>query len=363
MKYILSLIILLFCIKGFSQEPKKQESILYIVDNLPIIDDPDESNGTLTNDDIDHLNVLTNPEKIRELGYNNVDKIIYIFTKEYEKRSDDLKKIPSTKTMEKKDGLWYLKDSPTPYSGKFIDYFINGKIQGEGFLHDGLVNGTRTVYFKNGQKSYFRNYINGVTNGYSEEYFIDGKLKQKGSFKNGKDEGVWIDYYSTGKIKRQTNFVNLMPVMTKEEKKFYDLQSRALELMSSEDYNTALKKLNEAEKLNPSYADIYFYKGTSELDVLNFDAAIIDFDKAIELEPLYMEALANRAFARIRKYEFKNGRALMNTHEVKVLAVKDKVEIPQDEKEKICSDLNRSVSLGDAKELILDALKKYCSNP
>jgi antitoxin component YwqK of YwqJK toxin-antitoxin module len=352
-KYILTLLLSFSLLQVFAQDPKKEERILYIIDNVPVIKDPDKSSGSLKNEDVDHLEVVTNPDKIKALGYDSVDKIIYITTKEFVKRSDNLKQIPTTKTMDRKDGQWYLKDATTPYSGRFIDYFLNGKKQGEGSLKNGLVNGIRTVYFENGNKSAVKKYSDGINNGPSEEYFVNGALKQKGSFKDGKDDGLWIEYYSTGVIKRQTNFLNLVPDMTKDEKRFYDLKSKAQALLQ-------IKKLDDAEKLNSKYADIYFYRGTAKLDNFDFDSAILDFDKAIELEPLYMEALANRAFTRIRKYEFKGARKLSKNSEITILASKDKADIPVDDKEKICKDLNKSVELGDDKEMILAAIKQYC---
>lgn len=130
--------------------------------------------------------------------------------------------------------------------------------------------------------------------------------------------------------------------------------------MRENDFKAAVKKLDQAEKLNNKYSDIYFYRGTAKMNLFEFDNAIGDFDKAITLEPLYKEALANRGFARLRKYEFKDSRTLSKNSEVTILAAKDKVEIPADEKQKICSDLNRSIELGDTKPMILDAIKTYC---
>ena len=97
-----------------------------------------------------------------------------------------------------------------------------------------------------------------------------------------------------------------------------------------------------------------------QLDDFDFDGAVIDFDKAIELEPLYMEAISNRAFARIRKYQFKDSRTLGNTNGVTILAAKDKVDIPKDEKEKICADLNNAYSLGGRNKMIIDAITEFC---
>jgi antitoxin component YwqK of YwqJK toxin-antitoxin module len=360
MKYFLSLLLSISLFNCFAQDEKKDEKILYVIDSIPIIKDPDKNSGTLKNEDIDHLEVVTNQDKIKVLGYTTIDKIIFITTKEFAKRPIEIKKIPTTALMERKDGVWYLKNATTPYSGKIIDYFLNGRIQGEGILKNGVLDGIRSAYYENGNKEFIRNYVNGIANGYSEEYFIDGKLKQKGNFRDGKDDGIWIEYYSTGAIKRQATFINLVPDMSKDEKKFYDLQNKAIELMRAEDYKGAIKKLNDAEKLNDKYADIYFYRGTSKLNDFDFDDALIDFDKAIELEPTYMEALANRAFTRIRKYEFKDSRTLKSNVEVTILATHGKVDIPSDEKNKICDDLNKSVELGDYNDMVLEAIKKYC---
>jgi antitoxin component YwqK of YwqJK toxin-antitoxin module len=358
MKKIL-LIVSLICISTIVFSQEKKVKVFYIVDNVPIIDEPDENSGTVSNDDIEELLVVTDKEKIKQTGYD-ADKIIYITTKEYKKRSEEIRKIPTTKTMDRKDGVWYLKNVSTPYSGKFIDYFFNGKIQGEGNLNNGVINGIRTVYYQYGNKRYYYTYENGIQTGDSEEYFTNGKLKQKGSFVAKKQVGVWKRFYSTGELKDQITFINEKPKLTKEEEKYYNLQNKALDLMKEEDYKSAIKKLDDAEKLNNKVSDLYFYRGTAKLDDFNFDAALIDFDKAIELEPMYMEAIANRAFVRIRKFEFKGSRTLSQTHGVTVLATKAKVEIPKDELAKICADLKNCYELGDKKDMILDAMKTYC---
>ena len=363
MKRILIILFIAFAsMCSYAQTSNYTEQILYIIDGVPVIDDPDETTGEIKNEDIDVIKVVTAKEKIQNAGYKKVDKIIYITTKEYKQRSDEIKAIPTTKLMIKRNDIWYLKDSDKPYSGKFIDYYYNGKIQGDGELREGKITGLRTIYYQNGNKSFFRNYINGIANGYSEEYFLNGKLKQKGSFKDGLDDGMWQDFYSTGKLKRQITFINLKPQLTKEEKRFYDLQNEAITLMKGENHKAAIKKLNEAEQLNNEYADIYFYRGTAELEEFSFDKAVDDFDKAILLEPMYMEALTNRAFARIRKYEFKNSHVLNKNSTITILATKDKVIIPNEDKQKICSDLESSIDLGDRKAIITDAVKTYCDN-
>jgi len=233
---------------------------------------------------------------------------------------------------------------------------MNGRKQGEGVLKNGIIDGIRTTYYSNGSKRYFYTYANGVENGASEEYFINGKLKQKGSFVDKKQVGVWQVFYSTGKLKGESSFINNKQSVSKEEEKFYALMNKGLSLMQEEDYAAVIKKLDAAEKIKQSYADLYFYRGTAKLDLFNFDDAIVDLDKAIAIEPLYVEAIADRAFTRLRKYQFKDSRTLSKTKEVTVLAAKDNVPIPKDDLDKICADLNLAYTLGDNKPTPLSIL-------
>ena len=339
---------------------KLPERVMFVVDNIPVLKTPEDDQATLSNDDIAELTVVTNKAEMEKLGYKDFDKVLLIITKEYKKRPDELKKIPTTKIMEKKEGLWYLKDANKPYNGSFIDYYYNGKKRGEGTLHDGKIDGLRTVYYTNGNKEFFINYKDGIKEGYSEEYFQNGKIKHKGNYKNDLDDGLWQEFYSDGKIKRQATFKDTRPVFADGEEKFYKLISKGIELMKEEDYKAAIKRFDEAIKLNSNYSDLYFYRGTAKLENLGFDESIVDFGKAVELEPLYTEAIANRAFARLRKYQFKNGRTLSQNNLVTILAVKDKVNIPKDEKSKICADLNNAYLLGDRAAMITDAIKEYC---
>lgn len=338
-----------------------EERVLYVVDSIAIIEDPGEEEGSVTESDIETLTVVTTKADIERFGYKELDKIIFIITKEYAKRPEELRKIPTTKKMERRNGQWHLSKSTIPYSGQFIDYFFNGKKQGDGTLKDGVLDGRRNVYYQNGNLSYYSYYVKGIETGESKEYFINGTLHQEGYFKNGKDDGLWKEWYSTGNLKRQTQFEEGKIIgATKEHDKFHKLLSNGIKMYKEENYQGAIKSYDKAIELNPKYSDTYFHRGTAYLYDFKFGEAIKDYDKAIELEPLYMEALSNRAFARLRKYEFKNSRTLSKSNGVTVVAAKDKVEIPKEEQDKICSDLNKGLQLGDNKPMILDAIKNYC---
>jgi antitoxin component YwqK of YwqJK toxin-antitoxin module len=358
---IYSIVALFFLSNQFeAASQSQQENILYIVDSIPILDDPEEGMGELNNEDIEELTVVTTKSEIEKLGFKDIDKAMIITTKEYARRSQELRKIPSTMKMEKKNGKWHLKNAANPYTGPVIDYYLNGKKQGEGIFKDGKIDGLRTVYYPNGQKSFYRHYIVGIENGESAEYFPNGQLKQQGVFKNGEEDGLWKQWYSTGKLKRETQFKEGKAQPTKEAEKFHNHLSKGIQLFKEENYQGAVKALDKAIELNPDYSDTYYHRGTAYFYNFQFEEAVNDYDRALALEPLYKESLANRAFARIRKYEFRNSRTISKNSGVTVLASKDKVEIPKGELELICKDLKKAHELGDKIEMIEDAIKNYC---
>ncbi|RZK80552.1 MAG: hypothetical protein EOO92_07485 [Pedobacter sp.] len=356
---ILTLLSLLFCTFCYSQQSENRT--LYIVDSVAIYNDPG-NDANIKKEELDSIVVITNADRIKSLGYEGkFEKLILIFTKAYKTRSSEAKKIPTTKSMVRVDGRWRLIDADTPYSGQFIDYFMNGKIQGEGTLKDGLLDGSRTVYYANGNKEYNNHYRNGLPHGESKEYFGNGALRQQGSFEDNKEVGLWQIYYSNGKPKLEVNHLKGKQVFQKDVGKFLILLEQSIDLFRKGDLKTSIQKLDEAEKLNQNQAELYFYRGTAKLESMEFEGAILDFDKALLLEPLYKEVLSNRAFARIRKHEFKDGRVLSKNKEMTIVTTKTDLTIPDDELQKICADLKAAYELGDDNKMVVDAITKYCN--
>lgn len=339
---------------------QSEERILYVVDSIAIIEEPKEDEGEISETDIETVTVVTDKSKIEKFGYKDLDKIIFIITKEYFKRPDEIKKIPTFKNMEKKGGKWYLKGASSTYTGSFIDYYYNGKKFRDGFVKDGLLNGRRTIYYQDGQKKVYSSFSNGTVDGEYEEYFTNGQIQQQGIFKGGKEAGLWKEWYSTGVLKKQFEFIDGKAISDKETEKLDLLFNKGLKSHEEGNYKAAIKYFDKAIELDSNYCDLYFHRSRAYLYDFQFDQAIADCDKAIKIEPLYMEAFSNRAFTRIRKFELADSRVLNRNSEVTVLAGKSKTDIPQTEKDKICQDLRMGFSLGDKKDMIKDAIKKYC---
>lgn len=378
------LILFLALISFIGQSQNSNENILYIVDGIPVIEDPDKDDDELTENDIELLTVITDKSEIKKYTDLNVDKVISIITKPFAKRSDEIKAIPSTKQMQRKNGKWYLEKSTKPYSGKFINYYSTGKIRGEGTFFNGKLKGIRKMYYSNGNLSLERYYDNGISHGAEKEFHKNGVLEQQGEFKNGKEVGTWemyypneqlkqrakfndngkmegevIAYYSTGKVRGISNYKNGVPEKDKINNKKINYYNQSQELYKQGNYKSSIKKLTKAIELDSTWAQGYFARGTMKLNDFQFNEAIIDFNKTLKIEPYYTNAYANRAFAIIRKYQFSNGRTLSKSKYVQVIASKE-TDIPKNELEKICKDLNKAVSLGDESKMVLEALEKHC---
>lgn len=378
---ILILLLTLSSVTGFGQN----ENILYVVDSIPVIEEPKEGFGTLTENIIDNVVVVKDKKIIESSGYNDLDRIIYVFTKAYVQRPDSIKAIPTTNLMTKKDGAWYLKNSSTTYSGNFIDYYLTGKKQGEGILFNGKLKGKRLLYYINGNVSDEIEYDNGISNGLEQRFYDDGTLMQKGSFKNGKEIGVWEMYHPNGKLKQQTTFnkngeidgesisfystekvkvayqyKNGVYLKDKIFDKIYKYYNEGQKYFKNGDYKSAIKKYSKCIEIDESQADSYFARGTAKMEMMKFDDAINDFNKVLEIEPFYTYAYANRGIAIMRKYEFKNSRTIKKIEGIQIIATKE-TEIPETELIKMCNDLNKAVSLGDNNQMVLGALKKHCA--
>ena len=378
---MLILLLTLSTVICYSQN--QNENVLYVVDSIPIIEEPKEGFGTLTENEIDRVEVLKNKEAIEKIGYKDLDGIIYVFTKEYANRPDSIKRIPTTKLMTKKNGTWYLKESSKPYTGKFIDYYLNGNKQGEGILLNGKIQGKRLMYHPNGNISDEIEYENGISSGIEKRFYEDGTLMQKGEFQNGKEIGIWEMYHPNGQLKQRTNFVNgkmdgesLSYYSTgelkgtaiyddgkykndKENAKIFKYYNQGQEYFKQGNFKLAIKKYSKCIEINENWADGYFARATAKLNNLEFDDAIEDFNKVLEIEPYYTYAYSNRAFAIIRKYELGNGRTLSNSNGVQIIASKE-TDIPESDLAKICSDLKKAISLGDDNRMVLNAFEKHC---
>ena len=126
--------------------------------------------------DVADINYVSGRDKLKKLGWEKVDTVFYITTKEYHNRPDSIKRIPSLRQMEMQDSVWMIKG--IAYTGKYIDYYNNGRKQSEGTIVNGRLDGKLTYYFQDGSVSAVTDYKNGSIHGWALKYY--GKRKFSG---------------------------------------------------------------------------------------------------------------------------------------------------------------------------------------
>lgn len=118
-------------------------------------------------------------------------------------------------------------------------------------------------------------------------------------------------------IQRKLNIINRLKSEKKELEKKLEEQSQALKeyareyyLMGNEcitkakDPKAALANFNKALKLNPDFIDVWIRKGITLYDQKEYFDAEICFNKAVSLSPISFKALYNRGKNRIRLQNF-----------------------------------------------------------
>ena len=384
----LSIFLLVFLsISATSFGQISNEKILFVIDSIPVLNDPEEWNS-INADDIADITVIKDKDSLKRLRPEQLDGIVYIFTKAYRNRPDSLKRIPSLKQMVVKNEIWDLNG--IVYSGIYIDYYNSGKIQNKGTLLNGKLNGELIVYFKNGNKKSVFNYKDGILHGDWTEYYPNGALMNSRIYANGKiikhgkqyfvngqieseikpKKATLYDtafsYYSTGQVKQMKLVKKHPPVQDNKTNDFNASVTYFFQSINEGKLKEANKYFLSIWKVDSASSDTRFKEGLLLMKEFRFDAAIDAFDKALKLEPLMRESLVHRAIARIRKYKYANGKHLPGQNKEIPLTLEDIISIPQDEQAKICNDLRQAVYVDFSElyvpKMVAPAILNYCQS-
>jgi len=87
---------------------------------------------------------------------------------------------------ERQDGLWYVKGSKEPHTGRVFQQYETGNTAVELTLQKGLREGPYTAWHENETKQIEVVYRLGRVEGMGREWFFNGKLKREALFRNGK---------------------------------------------------------------------------------------------------------------------------------------------------------------------------------
>ena len=105
----------------------------------------------------------------------------------------------------KRDGVWKM-------------YFKNGEILKENY-NNGLLDGSISLTYSNGQKKWRISYLKGIKNGLSTFWYENGKKWKEGNYSKGDSVGEWVFWDETGMMIDKKQYRNL--------KKPLDFNSRA----------------------------------------------------------------------------------------------------------------------------------------
>ena len=108
---------------------------------------------------------------------------------------------------------------------------------------------------------------------------------------------------------------------------YYD---SGVEKADSGDYQGAIKDYNKAIEINPNYSEAYFNRGIVKYRLGDYQGEIEDYNKAIEINPDYSKAYYNRGITKLQLGQKDIG----------------------------CLDLYKARDLGDTSAN--DTIKKYC---
>lgn len=219
-KHIVTLLMVMFCMTGFSQQILKvkvdgkadgiyNESLGTMKITGEVLNGQKE--GTWTeyhpNMDLPHYIIQYKDGKIDGL-YIEIDKQAYIM-KKAEYKNDLLDGISYewfrggrlSKKQEYKDGK---------LNGKTAIYYDNGFLQEESEYKEGKKNGVTTWYVyankEQGGKVAMYTYADGKFEGMQEIYYEDGKVSSRKMFANNVQEGPAIEFYEDGSVKSEANY-------------------------------------------------------------------------------------------------------------------------------------------------------------
>jgi antitoxin component YwqK of YwqJK toxin-antitoxin module len=107
--------------------------------------------------------------------------------------------------LEFREGVAYLKNSDSPYTGKCFDFHENGQKETEMTFKGGKMDGPAVWWYENGQKETEGNYKDGKIDGLSVLWHENGQKKSEVNRKDGKPHGIVFNWYENGQKEAEGN--------------------------------------------------------------------------------------------------------------------------------------------------------------
>jgi lipoprotein NlpI len=105
-----------------------------------------------------------------------------------------------------------------------------------------------------------------------------------------------------------------VPVLTFAQRNAEDFVEQGIAEGQGEDFEKAIADFDRAVQLNPNQAEVYNYRGVVKARKGDIEGAITDFDRAVQLNPKYPHAYLNRGIARQTKNDFRGALSDFNRY-------------------------------------------------
>ena len=120
----------------------------------------------------------------------------------HEKKSEDVNRDE----LEDREGVAYLKNSDSPYTGKCFEFHDNGQKQTEGNFKDGGIDGLFETWYEKGGKEGEANFKGGKMDGLLVAWHDNGQKETEENYKDGKLDGLSLGWYENGQKETEGNF-------------------------------------------------------------------------------------------------------------------------------------------------------------
>ena len=104
------------------------------------------------------------------------------------------------------NGVWCVKGSSTPFTGRFFDSFENGEKRLEANLKNGKFHGPLERWFENGQKEQEMIFVEGTIHGASRGWFKNGQMQSSVIYREGKLNGGVLNWHENGQKRREATY-------------------------------------------------------------------------------------------------------------------------------------------------------------
>jgi len=269
---------------------------IFRINNVAYVQTNDFPYVILNEDEIASKQIITNKNDLKNIGFGYTDTLVSIATKAYLARPDSVKRIPSQLQLFIKDNKFYLDTTQQPYSGPFINYYINGKKEVSGTILNGLMEGQTSIFYMNGNIKESRYYHEGKRDSTNEEYFADGILKSRGKYKDGQKEDSWQSWYSNGEIKSDLFFLHSSAIVDGPEFEFYRIFNDAIAKLNDKSYRAAIRLLNQCHDLRTDYDELYYFRGLCYRELKKYDEALQNFNDALAIEPQSVDVRMQKVY-------------------------------------------------------------------